>query len=304
MKPVFILGAPRSGTTFLASLLEKTVYGAPFETHFISKYYHLLENYGDLTDYKKFNKLVTDILTERAVMQWDLYLDNKSFFKELGNNISFSSITDQLCLKAAVKKGYKSWGDKTPGYVGEFDIIKSLFPDSKYIYIVRDGRDVALSLLLKDWGPNNIYYCAEYWAELNKDSTQLLELAANGQLYFLTYEDLLDNVKTHIEKIYKFLDMKYSQKDIDELSQTVQKGNYNKWKQKMSTFQIRIFESLAGNSLKKFGYETAYKEQKVSLIYRLGYMCHNLFFRIRHLFIINVIDFFKIKFLGKQPFSE
>lgn len=46
---IFILGAPRSGTTFLASLLELTFFGKPFETPFITKYYKLLADYGDIT---------------------------------------------------------------------------------------------------------------------------------------------------------------------------------------------------------------------------------------------------------------
>ena len=41
-KQVFILGAPRSGTTFLASLLTHTRFKAPFETHFIPKFYKKL----------------------------------------------------------------------------------------------------------------------------------------------------------------------------------------------------------------------------------------------------------------------
>lgn len=303
-KPIFILGAPRSGTTFLASLLEKTVYGAPFETHFITKYYSKLESYGDINNFKNFERLLNDILSERAVMQWDLTIDKKIFFQQFNGDVKFALLADKLCFMAAQKKGYQGWGDKTPGYVGDFSVIEELFPDSKYLYIVRDGRDVALSLMQKDWGPNNVYYCAEYWAHLNRNSSSLLELRDKGQLYYLRYEDLLDNVEFYIDEIYKFLDMEYTQEDLLELSKTVQKGNYNKWKKHMSNFQIQIFENMASGTLRKFGYETSHEEKNIFFLYKLGYKLHNLVYRARHLFIVNVIDTFKIKFLGKSPFAE
>lgn len=303
-KPVFILGAPRSGTTFLASLLQRTHYGAPFETHFITKYYKKLGQYGDIHQLSNFNRLLNDILSERAVMQWKLDLKADEFFKELGEGFSYADLADQLCLKAANKIGLKGWGDKTPNYLGDVDILSELFPDSKYLYIVRDGRDVALSLLEKDWGPNNVYYCAQYWELLNKKSAHIEKLKSNGQLYQLKYEDLLDNVEAHVKEIYHFLDLKYEKDDVIDLLSTVKKGNYNKWKDKMSVRQKTTFDRVAANTLRHFGYETCCDVQQESTLSLLFYKLHHLYFRARHLFIINVVDGIKIKFFGKDPFAE
>ena len=304
MKPIFILGAPRSGTTFLASLLEKTAYGPPFETQFIIKYFKKLDNYGNLENFERFSRLINDILKERAVMQWKLDLDVKAFFTELGGEHTYVNIVDKLCLKASQKNGFLGWGDKTPDYIGDLSTLYRLFPDSKYLYIVRDGRDVALSLLEKDWGPNNIYYCAEYWAYLNREQSEMRILKEAGLLYELRYEDLLDNVEFYIRDIYQFLDMDFDEADVNRLRQTVKKGNYNKWKSRMSAFQVKVFETIAANSLSRFGYDTRHPQQGVSIFLKGFYFFHNLLFRIRHLFIINVIDGIKIRFFGKQPFAE
>jgi hypothetical protein len=303
-KPIFILGAPRSGTTFLASLLKRTDYGAPFETHFITKYYKKLDNYGDINSYKNFQKLLADILSERAVQQWRLKFSHEEFFRELGSSFTYSQLVNELCLKASKQKGFAFWGDKTPHYLADMEILYKLFPDSKYLYIVRDGRDVTLSLLEKDWGPNNVYYSARHWVNLNQNHKSLEYLRASKNLYELRYEDLLDNVEEYIKDIYTFLNMDYSENDLRELAVTVKPGNYNKWKNRMTARQIDTFDKIASNTLKRFNYEISAEEGEVSLIWKVVYFSHNLIFRVRHLFIINVIDGIKIKFFGKEPFAE
>jgi hypothetical protein len=303
-EPIFILGAPRSGTTFLASLLKKTDYGPPFETQFITKYYKKLDHYGDINIYENFENLLTDILGERAVQQWQLDINYKDFFRELGSQITYSQLVNKLCLKASKKKEFICWGDKTPDYLIDIEILYKLFPNSKYIYIVRDGRDVALSLFEKDWGPNNVYYSAKYWVALNQNHNCIEELKASNNLYYLKYEDLLDNVEKHIIDVYAFLDMNYEEKDLRNLSATVKSGNYNKWKKRMTARQINIFDSIAANTLERFGYEASTEQGEVSLMLKTIYFLHNAIFRARHLFIINVIDGIKIKFFGKEPFAE
>lgn len=303
-EPIFILGAPRSGTTFLASLLKKTDYGPPFETQFITKYYKKLDHYGDINIYENFENLLTDILDERAVQQWRLDINYKDFFGELGSQITYPQLVNKLCLKASQKKGFICWGDKTPDYLVDIEILYKLFPNSKYIYIVRDGRDVALSLFEKDWGPNNVYYSASYWVALNQNHDCIGKLKALNNLHYLKYEDLLDNVEKHIREIYAFLDMKYEEKDLRDLSTTVKSGNYNKWKNRMTARQINTFDNIAANTLKRFDYETSTEQGKISSIWRAIYFLHNAVFRARHLFIINVVDGIKIKFFGKEPFAE
>lgn len=303
-KPIFILGVPRSGTTFLASLLKKTDYGSPFETHFITKFYKKLTNYGDINDYQNFLSLLTDILNERAVKQWNLNIDPEKLFKELGLNFTYSQLVNNICLNASSQKGFSSWGDKTPHYLKDIDILYELFPDSKYIYIARDGRDVTLSLLKKDWGPNNVYYCAKLWTTLNQDNATLDSLRLSQNLYQLKYEDLLDNVGFYIKEIHSFLGLEHNETKLTELAQTVIPGNYNKWKEHMSPLQINTFDRIAADTLKRFGYETSVEKGSVQLVLRVTYFFHNAIFRFRHLFIINIIDGFKIKFLGKEPFSE
>ncbi|PAV24480.1 hypothetical protein CF392_16045 [Tamilnaduibacter salinus] len=251
---LFILGSPRSGTTFLSRLLDKTRYGKPIETHFITKYHKKLHQYGDLSNKSNFNRLMRDILAERPIQQWRLNLDLKDFFDRVSPDFRYSNIVNQLMVYRQGGRDGVSWGDKTPHYIGDAERLFELFPEARYIYIVRDGRDVALSLLKKEWGPSNTVSCAEYWARQNSHPAVQDRLDRGDSIYFLTYEDLLANPAETIRSLYEFLGESVDPDKLDALIEETQAANSFKWRQTMSPRQIRQFESLAGGVLQRFGY--------------------------------------------------
>ena len=302
---VFILGAPRSGTTFLASLMKHTRYKAPFETHFIPKYYKKLQKYGDLNDVKNFGKLVKDILSERPIAQHKISIDLDKFFAEFAGNVTYPALVDAICLQCIQNNEARAWGDKTPFYLDELEIIYQLFPNAKYFYIVRDGRDVALSLLEKDWGPNNLYACANYWNKLNRESNTLDKIKKEGRLLTLKYEEILENPEGFINKINQFLDEHdINQSNIQKLLSTVKKNNYYKWKSRLSPKQQQLFEAVAHDALRRFGYETNSIPIKISGLKRAYYFIHDKLLWMKNMFVMNVIDTIKIKYFGKEPFAD
>lgn len=302
-EPLFVLGCPRSGTTFLSQLIQYSEYGEPVESHFITKYYRKFSNVHEEVDEKFLVQVVADILSERAVMQWGLGLDPVRVVAQLPIK-SYKAVVDYLIGLRFSKLGYKLWSDKTPHYIMDFDIIYDLYPNAKYIFIIRDGRDVALSLLNEKWGPNNIYYCAKLWCECNMWSRRLESLRNNKRLFFVVYEQLLDNTKEISRGMYDFLDVSYPEKAADKIIKKVMVGNYNKWQERMTKQQVNVFESVGGDTLESFGYKLSGVVCPIPLVSKLFYKIHNGFVRVKFLFIHNVVDGFKIKFLGKQPFGE
>ena len=304
--PLFILGCPRSGTTLLAGLLEPTAYGAPIETHFIVKYYNKIDQYGDIKKKDNFIRLLNDILSERPVQQWNLTIDKNDFFNSM-DEIDYKTIVDKLCMIRSNNMGLKFWGDKTPFYTLYIDIIYKLFPDAKYIYIVRDGRDVALSLLERPWGPNNVVSCAKYWKKFNIYSFNesiFKELINKKKLYITSYEKLLGNAKEVMSEIYDFLEEPYDDERMNKLVNKIKINNFNKWKSVMSKYEIELFEKIASDTLKQFDYEFTYKEVPINQFMAFYSELQDKILRAKHLFRLNVIDTIKIKYFGKEPFAE
>jgi len=284
-------------------MLEPTAYGKPVESHFITKYYKRLRRFGNLSEQRNFHALLSSILKERPIQQWKLHIDIEKFYNEM-EDINYPDIVNKLCLLRASKRGLKAWGDKTPRYIFDLDIIDQLFPQARYIYIVRDGRDVALSLLQRPWGPNNFYCCAEYWKRCNSPNVVLDKINNQNRLYALKYEDLLHNAEQIIPMIYNFIQEPYEERKTKHLLERIQKDNCNKWKNKMSRREIRLFELVAANTLKKFGYETRHEESKVNKFISSFYHLHDSFMRAKYLLKLNFVDTIKIKLGLKQPFSE
>jgi hypothetical protein len=308
MRNLFILGSPRSGTTFLASLLKPTEYGSPFETQFILKYHNKLDSYGDITKLKSLARLIGDISNERAISQWGVTFNPEDVKAALGEHFTYTDIVDYLCTELMKTKGKLKWGDKTPHYILKLEQLVDLYPKAKYLYIVRDGRDVALSLLKKPWGPNNVYKCAEQWAEANNKEQQILldKLKKQGNLLYIKYEKLLTDTELECRRIYVFLgdDIENHRKMVDELIAKTISGNSEKWKTKMTKKQISVYEAVAEKTLTYHQYEVISSGSKLSLIKVFAYKIHHFINYAKHMFEMNVVDGIKIKFFGKLPFNE
>lgn len=299
---VFILGAPRSGTTFLASLLEHSSYGAPFETHFIPKYLRKLDSYGRLDERQNFKALLSDILSERPVQQWKLEVNLDDFYDRLDPDFSYSNIINTLI---STKRGGKPhWGDKTPNYLENPEILNTLFPKAKYIFIIRDGRDVALSLLKKPWGPNTIMACGDYWSRLNRNYLRFSRKLQKESIYALRYEDLLKDTEHHIRSIYDFLGENITEDRVRRLAASVKGDNSGKWQSQLSQKQLRIFEAKAEDQLKQFDYPVLTESPRISWLERNHFLLYEKYKRFIFLFNTNVVDGIKIRFFGKEPFNE
>ena len=65
---------------------------------------------------------------------------------------------------AQIKKDEHYFGDSTPVNMMHADQIHQLFPEARFINVIRDGRDVAVSISKERWGPNDPYEALSWWA--------------------------------------------------------------------------------------------------------------------------------------------
>ena len=147
----FIVGSPRSGTTLLRTMLDShpAIWippEAPFIVHRYSKYQNLSE-LGNKEDYKKlFWKIVKAPCFKM--------IDFIPSFEKIWANLkrpSYASLMDSIFNEYILYKEKSIWGSKTPIFALHISLLCQLFPQAKYIHLVRDGRDVAASC--KDrWG--------------------------------------------------------------------------------------------------------------------------------------------------------
>lgn len=154
-KSIFILGCGRSGTSLLRDLVSlHPEIGSPAgESKFFSKYY---QKYGDLNDVENFQKFANDFADshffEMTGVERSELMDSMK-----GDNISYGHFLDSVMALYLEKLGKSIWAEKTPAHVFHIDKISREFEHAQFIFIIRDGRDVSLSVMATEFDPSRGY---------------------------------------------------------------------------------------------------------------------------------------------------
>ena len=269
--PFFIVGAQRSGTTMLRLMLNRhPQLTVPFESGFIPDFYRRREQYGNLSDGRNAANLLRDIAQHPKVKKGRLIEDPQSILAQ--------PIEDYADLAVAIfdtysaRRGKARWGDKTPAYVTELDVLWSLFPGCQIIHLVRDGRDVALSLRRLGWGSTHLPRVAQDWSWKTTLAHKIGAVLGANYLE-IRYEDLVLKTEDTLWKVCEFLResfhddlLRFDASAAAEMPNESLKWHQRSvqppdpklallWKQRMSLADRIIFEQVAGQALELFGYE-------------------------------------------------
>src|SRR5262249_43300645 len=143
--PIFVIGINRSGTTLLSLMLDShSRIAIPYESHFFVNYYRTRSQSEILETNVQRLALVKSILAEPYVQRWDYQVTSEQI--NLDNCTNLAQTIDEIYMAYARHFEKDIWGDKTPSYACHLEILNNMFPTSRFIHIIRDGRDVALSI--------------------------------------------------------------------------------------------------------------------------------------------------------------
>ena len=287
-----IIGAPRSGTTLLRFMLDAHPdLAIPPETGFLTIGEKLRGN-GDRLR-KRFFEAVTNY--PRASPCWpDFEIPKETFWMVLSqiNPFSVSEGFRSFYKLYANRHGKARWGDKTPIYCHHIEPIRRVLPEARFIHIIRDGRDVALSLRQMWFSPGpEIETQAKYWA----DCVRAARSTGRGHPDYLEvrYEELVRDTQATLRNICAHIDLSFEEPMLSYYKGVPQrlsehKGRLNRdgswsvtqeqrlaqqkltteppqlqrlfvWKQMMSSNEVLKFEAVAGDLLEELGYETSVK---------------------------------------------
>ncbi len=267
--PVILFGHGRSGTSIIAALMRQHL-GIAFgtESQFILRFLSSLDNYGDLSDDRNLRSLIRSILAERWFKRsrkfGDFNVTEEQVFQAIEER-SYSGLLRAIFSTFAKHLKMDRWGDKTPGYIHDMASIHNLFPEAQFVYVVRDGRDVALSLKHIHFGPKNMFSAAHDWREVMRAGDDFAASLSDKQLFYIRYEDFLDEPVEVFMNLASFLDVDAEPGTLrasltDEMLPNIKLGNSNKWVNQYSSSQRKVYDSIAFSELEKHGYETSVAE--------------------------------------------
>jgi hypothetical protein len=264
MTPVFIGGCDRSGTTYLGSLLgaHSACVTTP-ESQFKTDALRLFEGQGPLSE-----EVVNYITSHWRLKLWEL--DSEAF-----GGLNRSSYTEFLSSLVSVyqqgvaKPEAKLWIDHTPNNLSYSHALLELFPEAKFVHIVRDGRAVAASVLPLDWGPNTADHAARWWLE-RLSSCFASELGLSPErILRVRYEDLVSQPEETLKTLCKFLGLEfegamaqggglrvpgYTRTQHQLVEGKPDPSRIDRWKKTLSSREIELFEFRAADVLQHLGY--------------------------------------------------
>ena len=280
--PLFVVGMPRCGTKLLRAILNAhpSISIIGFETEFLPYWVINWERFGDLGDRHQFKKFYQSCLT----LPFFVYLKDEGLvvdaemWYEMCDDYSPSGVFEAL---ARVHLGLSPstniiWGDKSPSYLTHIALLKRLYPEARFIHIIRDVRDYCLSIN-RAWGKNMIR-AAQRWSD-DVACAQSVGSRLGLDYLELKYETLVRSPESTVRNIFDFLAIPFIG-DVLNLSRPTEnlgdaKGvhgivedNTGKYEEAMDSKLLETIESIACETMSSAGYrcDSAVNSVRVSPI--------------------------------------
>lgn len=274
--PLFIVGCGRSGTTMLREMINAhPEYAIPGESHFIPELWRRRGAYArDRERNVEVDRLVQDIVSIPQVRKWKV--PHEYIWRRIGDSPvpTFASVIESVFQAYADSRAKRSWGDKTPVYVLHIPLLSELFPRARFIHIIRDGRDVALSYLSRPLSVHGIWQAGRRWRRDVGAGLRHGRRLPSGRYTEVRYEDLVTRPEVALQQLSGFARIPYTEEMLDYpdryrekkrtypnptgLHEAVTKPptpGLRDWRSQMPDDDILAFEAVAGPLLSELGYE-------------------------------------------------
>jgi hypothetical protein len=281
----FVVGMNRSGTTLLRMMLdahpELTI---PPETHFVP----------DLIKAAREDDATPESALEamKSAREWgDFGFSDEMMLARLRElpEIEPGPAVRTFYAAYTEQQGKPRWGEKTPTYVQKMKLIQRAIPEARFVHVIRDGRDVALSVLDRTVRELTAADVARRW---RKKITKAREDSPKLRHYTeIRYEDLVLDTEPVLRRVCEFIELpwddvllSYHERSADRLREMARAlpaegrakelsverrmkthemttkppsaDRVARWRTQMSAEQRQEFEAVAGDLLAELGYPT------------------------------------------------
>jgi hypothetical protein len=258
--PFFIIGSARSGTTLLRLMLNAHPgVAVPPESRFITE---LSSGTSDV-DVSDF---IGRLASHKQFATWDLPIEAVENEIEQTGRIRYADAIAATYIAYARVHGKSRWGDKTPRYVEHIPEIAALFPDARFVHLVRDGRNVALSYADVPFGPKTVGSAARLWRRRVLTGREHGRALGEHRYLELRYEDLVEDAEGRTKALCEFLHLDfdagmldYTERARDAVLDRAERYNPHvmekpitrtrSWEKDMAPALIEVFEAVAGDAL-------------------------------------------------------
>lgn len=277
----FVISSERSGSNLITKVMDAHPdCCGPSPLHMIRVFSRNLFRYGDLQLDDNWSALIQDVadLTHAQLGKWQTGIDAGDLLNDVQQR-DLKSIIEYIYLREATAQGKQHVVIKENRMHSMLPYILATFPDTRFVYLVRDPRDMALSWKMSPNHPGGVQKAVDIWSE---DQTHGLEvhgyLKSLNRILMMRYEDLVRTPETQTKRLCEFLGLPAAPemlnfhqnrltrenaerlKDWRNLGQPLMSHNTEKYKAGLTEVEVRYIESTCASLMEALGYPLDYSQ--------------------------------------------
>lgn len=272
-RPVFVMGCHRSGTNLLYDTLLSAG-GFAIYRGSLPLYELLIPRFGSLKNPINRERIVNTWIRSEGFVRTGVEAGTLSskLLAECRTGGDFIRIVMDEIVQ---NQGVQRWALYDPDSVLHVPQIKKDLGNPLFIHIIRDGRDIALSLMKMEgfrpfpWSQRarGLLETALYWEWMVQKGRQYGRMLPNDYVE-IHYEELVTEPRGVLARLGEFLDHDLDYERIHRMGlgrlresnssflgdEKETKNPVNRWREKLSHQQVAELEAVIGSSLQEFGY--------------------------------------------------
>jgi len=289
--PILLLASERTGTNLLRAILSShSKVASPPPCGLIGALAKRQFFYLCPLNPLHVKELIDDAITITQIHlnPWDIELNSQYVFDRM-TEMTFWQLFKIINDLYTEKQKCSFWFSKEPDLFEHIYEVKMCMPNAKFIYMVRDGRDVAASMLKGGVHENHIYNAAHRWAKNQRYCLNAIsDPNINNDIFILKYENLITEPESVIRNIMSFLGLDFELSQLEfhrkdevinhahssefwkNISKPINSSNKGNYKKQLTARQVAIFESIAWDEMRALDYDLETQIRKEFSIFQKG----------------------------------
>jgi hypothetical protein len=279
MQPfLFVVGAERSGTTMLRTMLDgHHDLAVVYEPHIVTELNCLGVRHADGSVH--VDRFAKAFVEHRWFRRWEMTPAEVTAVLTAAAPVYFAEAVRCLYAHYAAVRGKRRYGDKSPSYIEQLVSIGETFPEARFVHLLRDGRDASRSLQQAPWGPDDFAGCVRQWRDWVEAGLLAGARLSGGRYLEARYEDLVADPRRALTAICDFADLPFDEHMLafhhraDDVLR-FERPNYHPhlgeplrtglrdWRRDLSDEEAAEFEVIAGALSTRLGYPSAGVERQ------------------------------------------
>ncbi len=273
-RPIFIIGTERSGSNLLRTILDAhPAIAAPHPPHILHIFEPAVDGYGPLDDPANFRRLADDVA---RLVRWHIHpwhpAPEGAILADAAPSRTLLGLVDAVYAGHLRWRAKERWACKSTFNIRYVGALRDYYADARFLWLVRDPRDVVASNLRSVFGPSSAAAGATLWRDQQAQGWHASAGGTSPDCLTIRYEDLVTRPEAVVRTICAFLDEPFDARMLmphasafarqtaglarswQGLASPIFATSARRFVRELASAEIATVEAIAGPWMADFGY--------------------------------------------------